>query len=86
MKDFLERGKYVHSEDARRKGKVSGSEIVISRINPATRQQEQYKVVNSVNKFAARHWDRVVAVFAHGPEWQFKGKRLYLLVKAVNGL
>ena len=30
-------------------------------------------VVNSVNKFEEKHWRRVVAVFAHGPAWQFKG-------------
>lgn len=69
----MEKGKFVHSAVAKEQKNVSGSEIVISRINPATRQQEQYKVVNAVNKFASRHWDRVVAVFAHGPEWQFKG-------------
>ena len=32
----------------------------------------QFKVVDNVSKLTREDWDRVVAVFAQGPSWQFK--------------
>jgi parafibromin len=31
-----------------------------------------YKVVDNVTTMTPDHWDRVVACFVAGPEWQFK--------------
>lgn len=33
---------------------------------------QQFKVIDNVNKLQSHDWNRVVAVFAHGKQWQFK--------------
>jgi hypothetical protein len=35
-------------------------------------ETRMYKVVDNVTTMTPDHWDRVVACFVAGPEWQFK--------------
>lgn len=36
-------------------------------------KNQQFKIIDNVNKMLPQDWDRVVAVFAQGQQWQFKG-------------
>ncbi len=46
------------------------SEIIIHRKEDGSTLQ--FKVIDNVNKLLPQDWDRVVAVFALGKQWQFK--------------
>lgn len=45
-------------------------EIVMHRRDDGTSQQ--FKIIDNVNKLQSQDWNRVVAVFAQGKQWQFK--------------
>mmetsp|Transcript_4431 Transcript_4431/g.5898 ORF Transcript_4431/g.5898 Transcript_4431/m.5898 type:complete len:422 (+) Transcript_4431:221-1486(+) len=72
VKDYLEKGNYVPSSEARAKSPALVSEVIIERKHPSGGLMK-YKVVNSVRGFTGKHWERVVAVFVIGPAYQFKG-------------
>lgn len=60
------------SDDKRRQGTKRESEILIQRPK-AGGLTVPYRVTDNPSKLSYADWDRVVAVFAMGPAWQFKG-------------
>ena len=74
VQEFLEKGVFRPTKELRAAGAKKPTEVLVERVHP-TLGVIRYKVVDSVKRFQPRHWDRVVAVFASGKEWQFKGWR-----------
>jgi len=70
--DILQDLKYVSSDEKRKNVQNANkdSEIIIHKKEDG--KTIQFKVVDNANKLAKEDWDRVVAVFAQGPQWQFK--------------
>ncbi|KAL7643864.1 UNVERIFIED_CONTAM: hypothetical protein RMT77_005870 [Armadillidium vulgare] len=71
-KDILQDMKFVSPEQRRAMGTKRESEILIQR----TKEEGltvPYRVTDQPAKLTNAEWDRVVAVFAIGPAWQFKG-------------
>jgi uncharacterized membrane protein YgcG len=74
-KSLLEEGKYLPSEEARARHHDAArpAMVTINRVDAQGRTCKFY-VMDSTDKLkSAGDWLRVVAVFAAGPEWQFKG-------------
>ena len=73
--DLLQDLKYVSTEEKRKtlqnQNAPKDCEIIMHRREDGKNQQ--FKVVDNINKIAQQDWDRVVAVFAQGQQWQFKG-------------
>ncbi len=74
-KSLLEEGKYVPSEVARERLRdvPRPSVVTINRIDAKGRSCKYYVMDNTDKLKGPGEWLRVVAVFAAGPEWQFKG-------------
>lgn len=72
-KELLEDLKYISTEEGKAGGAKRDGEILIQRKkNPTT--TVPYRITDDPSKLTAQDWDeRVVAVFAQGPAWQFKG-------------
>lgn len=80
IKDFLENERFVTPEEAKSKSQKRESVVVVNR-KPTSylplpipdHQMITYHVIDSCHRLRASDWDRVVAVFAQGTAWQFKG-------------
>lgn len=59
-------------EEKRKQGTKRETEILIQRPKPGG-LTVPYRVTDNPSKLSYADWDRVVAVFAMGPAWQFKG-------------
>lgn len=68
---LLEGYKFVKHEDAKKSQPRGDSEVLVQ--YKAGGRSLPFKVINSVSKLQPDDWERVVAVFVHGPAWQFKG-------------
>ncbi len=71
VKNFLEKGIYVHTSDARKLMPRKPEFVVVEKEIPG-HGFIRFKVVDSVKKFQPQHWDRLAAVFTIGQMWQFK--------------
>lgn len=69
---FLQDGEFVSVEEMRNKGVEKKSDQLVTRVNPASGQRVTYKIIDNPAKLKDHEWERVVAVFALGPLWQFK--------------
>ena len=70
--DFLERGAYVSPAEKRKAGAKKEPSIKIER----TREDgtiQTFRIVDNPQRLNDADWARVVAVFAQGAAWQFKG-------------
>ena len=67
-KEFLETGNFVVPEVAKKNRKPK--EAIVKR--KTSKGVVEYLVVDNVRGFSKNNWNRVVAVFAIGPTWQFK--------------
>lgn len=80
-KDFLEHGQWV---PLAKKKEELGANAPIGKTNFMRHTQDEdgtkrsclYEVYDNPNTFSSSDWKRVVAVFAFGKEWQFKGWKL----------
>jgi hypothetical protein len=81
VKDFLIDQKYqnlirfVHSDEIRNKGQKKPTKVLITR-DPKKLSSDQiskFTVLDSIDELDQKEWDKVVACFASGQEWQFKG-------------
>ena len=72
VKDFLERGTFVPSGSKRQSRRRKPPHVLVTH-NHGGQGEITYRIVESATQLEERHWERVVAVFAHGPSWQFKG-------------
>ncbi|VEU22326.1 DEKNAAC103727 [Brettanomyces naardenensis] len=78
VKSFLQDGKFVEPGAGINKTVNGGADIVkVVRNSKRFGKKVKFVVVNDVDKFFTKpeHWDRVVAVFTTGQEWQFKNYR-----------
>jgi parafibromin len=75
VKQFLESGSFVTTEEARSKGakKVGHLEITRKAASGGSKKSWKLTVIDSVDRLTTEDWDRVVAVFAGGMSWQFTG-------------
>ena len=73
--DILQDLKFVSSDEKRKTSQNQNApkdcEIIMHKKDDGKNQQ--FKIVDNVNKMLPQDWDRVVAVFAQGQQWQFKG-------------
>jgi parafibromin len=68
--DFLEQGVFVSSIDKRN---VQSKKPTSVQIKSFADKSTVYEVIDSAQKLKEQDWERVVAVFALGQQWQFKG-------------
>ncbi len=73
-RDFLIDGVYVPVEGKRLSGAKREKEQTVERPSEQGAPQH-YKIIDDPLKLTGSEWDRVVAVFATGQLWQFKGWR-----------
>jgi hypothetical protein len=74
---FLQDAYFVHPTEARSAMTTAGADkpwkVTIQR--QVGGKVLRYHILDSVSRLKHTDWDKVVAVFAHGPDWQFKGWR-----------
>jgi len=68
--DFLELGTFISSIDKRSASSKKPGSVTIKSFADKSRA---YEVIDSTQKLKEQDWERVVAVFALGQQWQFKG-------------
>lgn len=73
VKDFLLEGMYISVEEKRSAGAAKEREMLLIRDLPGGGGRLIYRVIDDPTKLASAEWDLVVAVFATGQLWQFKG-------------
>lgn len=79
-KDLLQDLTFVPSDERKKRGCRRENETLIHRRKDQVQPRGAtlsltvpYKVVDQPLKLTPEDWDRVVAIFVHGPAWQFKG-------------
>ncbi|KAJ3200957.1 hypothetical protein HDU67_001691, partial [Dinochytrium kinnereticum] len=74
VKSFLVDYKYVPTEEFLSKGEPKPPMVVLERKASALPVQgpKTFHVYDSIDKLKSEDWERIVAVFATGQEWQFK--------------
>ncbi|XP_017051153.1 parafibromin [Drosophila ficusphila] len=72
-RQLLQEMRYVTLEQARQSlsGEKRLDEIIIERVFQG--RTVSYRVIDNVSRLSPQEWERVSAVFALGPHWQFKG-------------
>ena len=73
VKALLLDGAFVRPEDARAAAGGEKQTKITLRRTDSRGAASQYYVIDDPTKLARHDWLKVVAVFAAGPEWQFKG-------------
>ena len=73
---FFEQGAYISVQEGRRRlgTQPKPSKTTITH-KDSQGVQRRFHIVDNVLGFRRNDWAKVVAVFAHGPAWQFKGWR-----------
>eukprot|EP00761_Pharyngomonas_kirbyi_P011055 gb/GECH01011079.1/.p1 GENE.gb/GECH01011079.1/~~gb/GECH01011079.1/.p1 ORF type:complete len:1561 (+),score=386.09 gb/GECH01011079.1/:1-4683(+) len=71
VKDFLERGVYVTPEEAKKTQSKKPTEVMVTR--KSGDGARTFKIVDNPTKLSKEDWRKVVAAFATGQLWQFKG-------------
>lgn len=74
--DILQELRFVSNEEKRVSGTKKETDLLIQRVK-TTRLTVPYRIVDNPLRLQADDWRRVVAVFVHGPAWQFKGWPVY---------
>ncbi|XP_065830132.1 parafibromin-like [Oscarella lobularis] len=72
VRDFLQDYRFVSVEEKKHAGAKREVDVMIQR-KKANGSTVLYRVVDNPMKLSSSEWERVVAVFVHGPAWQFKG-------------
>lgn len=72
VKELLQDSAYVSTAEKKQQQPRRDNEVLIQRRKPDN-STVPYRVIDNPNKLSTEDWDRVVAVFAQGPAWQFKG-------------
>ncbi|KAH8319909.1 hypothetical protein KR074_009151 [Drosophila pseudoananassae] len=71
VKQLLQDMHYVSVEEVRQSGDQGSHEVIIER--KVQGEIVRYRVIDKVSRLTNEEWERVAAVFALGPRWQFKG-------------
>lgn len=90
VKSFLQDGKFIDPQEAILQNTENANIIHIVRQSKRFNKKIKFVVVSNVEKFFVKpqYWDRVVAVFTTGQEWQFKNYQVNqpnLLFQKVKG-
>ncbi|GME92521.1 unnamed protein product [[Candida] boidinii] len=75
IKDFLENGKFTDpTVESSLNNKNNSNVVQLIRNSKRFNKKIKFLVVNNVEKFFTKpeYWDRVIAIFTTGQEWQFK--------------
>lgn len=72
VKEFLEDGVYV-SPEVKVKGMAKKVDIVFVQRKMGRERPVPYEVRDKVQGLTSKDWERVVAIFVLGKDWQFKG-------------
>ncbi|KAJ3396534.1 hypothetical protein HDU92_002714 [Lobulomyces angularis] len=81
VEDFLCEQKFIPSDVIRKSGKAKPLSVQLKRkffsgsngtSSNSGKNLQNFLVYDNVDRFTSSEWDRVVAVFALGQEWQFK--------------
>jgi parafibromin len=72
-RDMLGYCNFIPLEEAKVRGMQRVTSQTITRKIPGSNIELEYKVIDNPNKLAASDWEAVVAIFATGQLWQFKG-------------
>ncbi|GME69132.1 unnamed protein product [[Candida] boidinii] len=75
IKDFLENGKFTDpTVESSLNSKNNSNVVQLIRNSKRFNKKIKFLVVNNVEKFFTKpeYWDRVIAIFTTGQEWQFK--------------
>ena len=72
-REMLQDNSYIPLEEARARGMERVTEQTILRKIPGSNIELPYKLIDNPTKLADEEWKSVVAVFATGQAWQFKG-------------
>ncbi|KAJ3398208.1 accessory factor associated with RNA polymerase II [Chytriomyces hyalinus] len=75
-KPFLCEAKFQSTEECSKSGAEKPTMLVLERKGAPQGYPKQYHVFDSVDRLKPEDWDRIVAVFATGQEWQFKNWKL----------
>uniref|UniRef100_A0A6U2CV40 Cell division control protein 73 C-terminal domain-containing protein n=2 Tax=Hemiselmis andersenii TaxID=464988 RepID=A0A6U2CV40_HEMAN len=70
VKELLEKGVFKTREQRVGEGAKREDKLTVTHLEEG--YNGRYKVVDSPNQMRKEDWQRVVAVFVQGPEWQFK--------------
>lgn len=73
VKEFLGKGAFVTNDECRKNGNPKENPTIVKRISSRTRQEVQFHIYDAIERLKPDDWDRVVAVFAAGQAWQFRG-------------
>ncbi|KAH8420844.1 hypothetical protein KR222_006504 [Zaprionus bogoriensis] len=71
VKDILQELRFQSTSEKKLQGCQRESEVLLQR--KRNNQTVSYRVVDNPIKLSQQDWQRVVAVFVMGPQWQFKG-------------
>ncbi|EDW15793.1 parafibromin [Drosophila mojavensis] len=71
VKDILQDLRFMSTSEKKLQGCQRESEVLLHR--KRNNQTVSYRVVDNPIKLSQQDWQRVVAVFVMGPQWQFKG-------------
>nr|KAJ3422487.1 accessory factor associated with RNA polymerase II [Polyrhizophydium stewartii] len=75
VKEFLIDQKFTSTDEYRNRGEHKPTQVILER-DPsklAPGSQKKFLVLDSIETLRPPDWDRVVAVFTNGQEWQFRG-------------
>ncbi|XP_020815527.1 parafibromin [Drosophila serrata] len=70
-KQLLQEMRYVSVDQVRKSGVQPTEEVVLERLVQG--ELVRYRVIDNVKRLKPEEWQHVAAVFAMGPQWQFKG-------------
>ncbi|XP_020811927.1 parafibromin [Drosophila serrata] len=71
VKDILQELRFLSTAEKKLQGCQRDSEVLLQR--KRNNQTVSYRVIDNPIKLSQQDWQRVVAVFVMGPQWQFKG-------------
>ncbi|XP_036673173.3 parafibromin [Drosophila suzukii] len=71
VKDILQELRFMSTSEKKLQGCQRDSEVLLQR--KRNNQTVSYRVIDNPIKLSQQDWQRVVAVFVMGPQWQFKG-------------
>ena len=70
--EFLGAGAYLTTKEAKERGARKEAELTLERRLPSG-ATARYQLIDNGTRLSSGDWERVVAVFAQGAAWQFKG-------------
>eukprot|EP00633_Aureoumbra_lagunensis_P008929 CAMPEP_0197322050 /NCGR_PEP_ID=MMETSP0891-20130614/67893_1 /TAXON_ID=44058 ORGANISM="Aureoumbra lagunensis, Strain CCMP1510" /NCGR_SAMPLE_ID=MMETSP0891 /ASSEMBLY_ACC=CAM_ASM_000534 /LENGTH=434 /DNA_ID=CAMNT_0042814257 /DNA_START=186 /DNA_END=1490 /DNA_ORIENTATION=+ len=73
--DFMMDGKFIPTDEKKAAGIKRETSIIIEK-QRSDGLMQPYRIIDNPIKLSPKEFDRIVAVFAMGPTWQFKGWRI----------